>query len=217
MQKVKPKIWIIWAVILFSVGLVADYYFLHILFHEKKGSKEAAIEASPSGTASEKQLNQSEVLSEVPDTGKNNFLVTLQQCAPEIAAQAISTPEALLLYLRKSVGVVSEEITLENYNLILPSGSVRRIEVVSRGKKNDIAYFEVNAKGTSKSLPLKKNESLQELLAQGKLQNHRMKTQAVLKDGSTLTTEIHDNEVYEFQFNNQGKIISCRYTECRCL
>lgn len=214
MQQVKPKIWMIWALILFIAGLLADYYFLHILFREKKaGNNGSAILVTPPETTP----NNSLILTEVPDTGKDNFLITLQQCAPEIAAQAISTPDALFLYLRKSVGVITEDNTLENYNIILPNGSARRIEVLPGDKNNQLRYFEVNAHGVSKRLPLEKNQKLQQLLSQGILHNHRMKTLTMLKDGSQLDTEIHDNKVYEFQYNNHGKILSCRYTECRCL
>ncbi len=100
MKSVTLKIWIIWTVVLFAVGLLADYYFLHLLFQEKHQTfKETILEPA----------QESEVLTaQVPQDQEDNFLPMLQKCAPEIAAQTISTPEALVEYLRKSVGIRTE-------------------------------------------------------------------------------------------------------------
>ncbi|WP_413612468.1 hypothetical protein [Bdellovibrio sp. HCB-110] len=230
MEPIKIRTWIMWALILFGLGLLTDYYFLHLLFHEKNGAqKEAVIEttASPVEGVDPKNPDDSflgekgDVNSEASPSSKDNFLESLQKCAPEVAAQAIGTPEALIEYLQKSVGVKTEDISLENYHLTLADGSKRRVHVITSDNTNsptekEIRFFKLDAEGYPERLQLKGDETVESLLAQGKVTRHEVKSQLELKDGSSVALEKHDNKVFELQYNNHGKILSCRFKECHC-
>lgn len=230
MRSTKLSTWITWALVLFALGVATDYYFLHILFHQKQqealqvaeDEKAAAAEATPATTAGDDSFLGEKGNAQVQnDAGKDTFLASLQTCAPEVAAQAIATPEALMEYLQKSVGVAKEEISLENYHLTLPDGSLRRVHLITADNTNakdkiEIRFFKLDAEGYPERLPLKGDETLESLLALGKVSKHEVKSVLELKDKTTVNLEKHDNVVFEFQYNNHGKILSCRYKECLC-
>ncbi len=231
MNEIKLKIWITWAVILFGVGLLADYYFMHIVFHGKQHQEIAVVDdtANPpvtvdTATANPKAADNSFLNTEedpVTSSGADNFLESLRACAPEVAAQAIATPEALMEYLQKSVGIKTDEISLENYHLTLPDGSLRRVHIISSDNTNnpgkkEIRFFKLDAEGIPERLPLNGSETVESLLALGSVTRHETRSQLELKDSSTVSLEMHDKKVFEFQYNNHGKLLSCRFKSCQC-
>src|SRR5205814_1859116 len=116
----------------------------------------------------------------------DNFIESLQKCAPEIAAQAIGTPEALLLYLRQSVGIEREETTYENFHMTVADGSERRIHVVASDASNspdkkEIRYFKLDKQGFPEKIPLKSTDTLQSLMALGHVHTHEVKKEVLLK------------------------------------
>lgn len=239
MGSIKFKTWLTAVVVLFVLGVLADYYFLHLLFNEKQqilnGSVPAAAVINDSGSPSNtsEQTDEDTIKANPPvrtdDSAtndvienKDNFLQSLKSCAPEIAAQAIATPEALIEYLRKSIGVKSEDVSIENFHLLLKDGSKRRIHVVASDNTNsknkkEIRLFTVDAEGYPDPVPLKGTETLESLLSMGQIQEHEVKSQLTLKDGGTVTLEKHGNEIFEFQYTHQNKVLSCRLKDCQCL
>lgn len=227
MEPIKIRTWIMWALILFVLGLFADLYFFHLLFKEKHapGLNETAEVSSEQTPGATKAVDASFISKdsnfENKENGTDNFLDSLKACAPEIAAQAIATPEALLEYLRKSVGIQNEVISLENYHITLPDGSKRRIHIVTSDQTNsadktELRFFAVDKEGSPERLPLRGDETVESLLAQGTQTRHEVRSQVFLKDNTILNLETHDQKVYEFQYNNQNKILSCRFSECLC-
>lgn len=228
MEPIKFKTWLTWALILFILGVLADYYFLHILFHEKPVNNPSAVVSTMNGTTEAPGAVQSDapatsVAETEPDATptKDNFLENLKKCAPEIAAQAIATPEALMEYLKKSIGVKAENISIENFHIVLKDGSQRRIHLVdsdntNSANKKELRFFKLDAEGYPERLPLKGNETLESLLALGTVQHHEVKSLLALKDNTSVSLEVHDNKVYEFQFSNHDHVLSCRLKECQC-
>lgn len=225
MEPIKLKTWIIWAAILFILGVFADYYFLHFLFHEKKSemtTPQLEVVMDPAQKPNEVPVVANSRTSEeneqnIPDT----FLENLKKCAPEIAAQAVGTPEALLLYLRQSIGVAKEEVHLENFHLTLPDGSERRLQVLvsdstNTPDKKELRFFKLDKEGYPERLPLRESDTQESLLRLGKLTQHESKRTIHLKDKSSVAVEEHNNQVYEFQFNNHGRVLSCRLRACQC-
>lgn len=237
MKDIKIKTWILWAVILFSVGLAADYFFWHFLLghreeqmiensHNEAAGQNAAphasnldaVDTSSFISESRTEATSSHSGAEQP---KDNFLESLRACAPEVAAQAIATPEALLEYLQKSVGVQQEIVSIENYHLTLADGSARRVHVIgSDSSKNpqtkEIRLYKLDAEGYPDRVPLPTGATLESLLGEGKVQRHELRAELKLKDNSTINVEKHDQKVFEFQFNNHGRILSCRLSSCQC-
>lgn len=230
MKEIKFRHWFIWAAVLFILGVAADYYFLHILFHEKpvnSGANSAVISAGESASAPNTAVTGSEAgtatatQTPVAVSGKDTFNDSLKACAPEIAAQAIATPEALIEYLRKSLGVKSEETTLENYHLDQPDGSKRRVHVIGADNTNakskkTVKFYKLDEQDLPEEIPLKSDDTVEKLLATGKITRVEKKMDLKLKDGSSVSLEMHDNKVFQFQFNNHGKVLSCLGTDCQC-
>lgn len=224
MRPIKVKIWITWALILFSLGLAADYFFLHLLFQQKQQAlseslKTGSLLAEPGDKSS--SLPESVKETTPADSGKNTFLDALKKCAPEIAAQTIATPEALIEYLQKSIGIKHKEIPLENYHLTLDNGDQRRIQILvddntNSSDKKELRFFKLDQEGIPERLALSEDETLESLLSKGKITRHEVRSELVLKDGSSLNLEMHDNKVFEFQYNNHGQLLSCRFQDCLC-
>ncbi len=230
MKSIKLRVWIAWALALFGLGVLTDYYFLHILFHQKQQEIERISEGVEATSGMLKKstpgtddsfLGGNERIQEVTTSDKDTFIVALQACAPEVAAQAIGTPEALMEYLQKSVGVVHEDISIENYHLTLKDGTQRRIHLVTSDNTNakdrvEIRFFRLDAEGYPERLSLKDEDTLESLLALGQVTRHEIKSRLELKDGTAVNLEKHDNVVFEFQYFNGARILSCRFKECVC-
>ncbi len=231
MKEIGFKRWLMWAAILFVLGVAADYYFLHILFHEKQGQLNAAANSAvatagesasaPNTAVTGSSAGTATAQSPVATSDKNTFNESLQACAPEIAAQAVGTPEALIEYLRKSLGVKSEETVLENYHLDQPDGSKRRVHVIGADNTNakskkTVKFYKLDAQDLPEEIPLKADDTVEKLLATGKITRVEKKMDLKLKDNSSVSLEMHDNKVFQFQFNNHGKVLSCLGTDCQC-
>lgn len=229
MKEIKFKHWFMWAVVLFVLGVAADYYFLHILFPKKQDLLNGAVteqQPSPGAIATATHMDstlhgEAGIAPVVADSGKDTFNESLKACAPEIAAQAVATPEALMEYLRKSLGVKSEETTLENYHLDSADGSKRRIHVIGADNTNSksvkiVKFYKLDAQELPEEIPLKSDDTVEKLLATGKVTKVEKKMDLKLKDDSSVSLEMHDNKVFQFQFNNHGKVLSCLYTDCQC-
>jgi hypothetical protein len=237
MNEIKLKTWILWAVVLFSLGLLADYFFWHLLLGtqhsellNKKGveiseplTSPDIVEEKTSTSDNTEFISESKTEADPVGTPSttDNFLETLQTCAPEIAAQAIATPEALVEYLQKSVGIAQESISVENYHVTLADGTRRRVHVIASDKSNapdkkEIRYYKLDKEGYPERLELPKGESLESLLKQGSVTRHELRADLKLKDGSSVQLERHNQKVFEFQYNNQGRVLSCRWAHCQC-
>lgn len=144
----------------------------------------------------------------------------LKACSPEIAAQAIATPEALVAYLSKSVGVAREVISIENYHLKMADGSVHRVHILDTGDNEhntkEVRYFTLDEEG----YPVRdyENEKLgaEKLLSQGTTIRYEAKSTLHLKDSSTLDLEKHDTKVHQIQYRAHGKTLSCFELNCQC-
>lgn len=226
MEPIKLKTWILWAAILFALGVGADYFFLHVLFYQKTPTTQTPTEGGSTLTP-EPVGKPNDVPVLAPDNAaadkrkSDNFLDSLKKCAPEIAAQAIGTPEALLLYLRQSVGIEKESVSYENYHMTLPDGSERRIHVVTNDASNspdkkEIRFFKLDKEGFPERIPLKPSDTLPSLMALGQVHTHELKREVLLKDKTNLSVEEHNDQIYEFQYSNHGKILSCRIRQCQC-
>ncbi|QDK38528.1 hypothetical protein [Bdellovibrio sp. NC01] len=230
MGPIKFKTWLTWAIILFFLGLLADYFFLHKLFKEKQDLLNGAVPASAvikssdvaeATTVTATTPTATQEQTQPAPTQQDTFLVSLKQCAPEIAAQTVATPEALIEYLRKSIGIKNEDITVENYHMIWKDGSKRRVHVVASDNTNskvkkEVRLFKVDDEGYPDPVPLKGNETKESLLAMGQVENTEVKSSLQLKDGGNVELEMHNNSVYEFQYTHNGKVLSCRLKDCQC-
>lgn len=227
MNAIKLKTWILWILILFFLGLATDYFFLHVLFPTKMDSAKDVVAATVNLNTTKNlpthtfETPVSEEKKENPEPQEDNFRDSLEKCAPEIAAQGLGTPEALIEYLKKSVGMANEEIDLENFHLTLPDGTHRRIQLViadntNSTSKKELRLFKLDQEGFPERLTLSPGDTLQSLLALGELTQHEVKSRISLKDGSSLLLEMHNNQVFELQFNNLGHLLSCRYSSCHC-
>jgi hypothetical protein len=226
MEPIKLKTWILWAAILFALGVGADYFFLHVLFYQKNPTAQAPAEGGstlnpePVGKPNDVPVLAHENVE--ADTKKSdNFLESLKKCAPEIAAQTIATPEALLLYLRQSVGIEKEDVSYENFHMTIADGSERRIHVVTTDSSNspdkkEIRFFKLDKEGFPEKIPLKATDTLASLMAMGQVHTHEVKREVLLKDKTSVSIEEHNDQIYEFQYSNHGKILSCRIRQCQC-
>lgn len=112
MNNITWQRWVTVCVVLVLLGLAADYYFLHILFQRKKAMIEETtvnnpVDSSASKEAVETGTLETERIAPIEASG-DNFLKSLKACRPDISSQGVTTPEALLTYLEKSVGTESE-------------------------------------------------------------------------------------------------------------
>lgn len=222
MNDIKLKNWLIGAGIILALSLLADYYFIHILFQEKSERLEApAKELTAHSSPAEISVENTATPSQEASSGPENFLPVFQQCLPEIAAQAIATPEALIEYLKKSVGVAEEIKDIENYHIKLADGSERRIHIIGDDNTNsttkkEIRFFKLDEEGYPERIPLGPEDNLESLLKQGELSYSDNKGRWVLKDQSVLSLETRNARIFEFQYQGLNHTLSCRGMHCRC-
>lgn len=228
MDPKKFKTWLFSAVVLFLMVLAADFYVLHLYFPQTNEKNETTIseatQADASGETPTKVTDSSFLAiadkANAQPAPENNFLDMLKACSPEIAAQAIATPEALVAYLSKSVGVAREVISIENYHLKMADGSVHRVHILDTGDNEhntkEVRYFTLDEEG----YPVRdyENEKLgaEKLLSQGTTIRYEAKSTLHLKDSSTLDLEKHDTKVHQIQYRAHGKTLSCFELNCQC-
>lgn len=233
MRPIKLKNWIISILFLIGLGLIADYYFLHVLFHQKNQSAQEvedgaaelegiipAWNAPAPGVLPKTEDNGSDEEQE-PDSAEDNFLENLQKCSPEAAAKNVISPDDFVTYLKEVVGIEKQETDIENYHLRLTDGSVRRVHVTvsdssNDGNRKEIRLFKLDDEGYPERLPLKKNQTLAALLDQGEVFRKELRGRWELRDGTHLAVEMHNDSVFEFQYKGDGKILSCRLKKCLC-
>lgn len=111
MEKITWQRWVTVCVVLVLLGLAADYYYLHFLFNQKQKNLIEETAPAESQESQADSASQTEMpTASAPVLGQNNFLDSLKACRPDISAQGVTTPEALLTYLEKSIGVESSEL-----------------------------------------------------------------------------------------------------------
>lgn len=138
MHPIKLKNWLIAIIILLGLSLIVDYYFIHILFTAKDQAfkSQEAAEALAPATETATEAQQDSALA----TGEDNFLPSLQACIPEVAAQGIATPEALVEYFKKSIGIQSEngnDLVLKDQSQVsfeLEENLVTKLKYVGHGR-----------------------------------------------------------------------------------
>lgn len=246
MNQISWQRWAATFAILLFLSFLADYFFLHILFdpterlrfqHGDRNAVTATAEgggdqAQAQGTSADAPTSTANSAADKTAPGsQDNFLQTLQDCHNEVSSQGITTPEALMDYLDRSIGKNSQNIEIENYIYFLPDGSERRVHLVQADNTNskdkrELRFFGVDREGypqkieltpEQKSMPLE--DLKKSLLAQGELKDHQVKSTVNLRDGSFLNLETHNDKVYEFQWrgNEPGdRTLSCRNRACVC-
>ncbi|MNJ96655.1 hypothetical protein D3C87_143840 [compost metagenome] len=222
MKPISLKNWIIAAVILIGLGILADYYFLHVLFTQKNQEMQQ-VQGFLERQDYEPVAPEGRDLTALAESGKNvpvgadNFLATLQSCLPEISSQGIATPEALVEYFKKSIGVKNEVKDIENYHMKLVDGSIRRIHVINTNNgKDNIQLYKVPSQGTPERVEMPANETLETLLSQGEVMQTESMENLTLKDDATLTLEIHNKTIFDLLYRGHGKQFRCHLTTCAC-
>jgi hypothetical protein len=242
-----PISWQRWAstfAILILLSLLADFFFLHILFdpshHVNMAPKHAgapkavvdtvaASDLSTAGTPNAGPVAPNKAETPAP-TEQDNFLKTLQNCRSEVSAPGVATPEALMTYLVQSIGKKDELVEIENFIFNLPDGSERRVHLIPADNTNsktkrELRYFKVDEEGYPERLALTEEQKqmpveqlAQQLVAEGQMQKHQVKSSIHLRDGSFLSLETHNDKIYEFQWrpSDSQKTLSCRHLNCIC-
>lgn len=226
------KTWFISATVLFLLVLASDFYVFHYYFKNSATKSEsgelsqAQGESVPSSVQGQDNSFLTDAAPKTPDTATNsqekpnNFLETLKACYPEIAAQTIATPEALLEYLSKTVGTQMEVLAVENYHIKLPDGTINRIHVLqtddTEHNRKEVRYFTLDEEGYPVRDFQSEKENLEALLGRGTPIHYEVKSTLHLKDKSTLELEKHDNKVHELVYRAHGKSLFCAEQDCLC-
>lgn len=223
MKPIKLKTWIIWSLILIALGLVADYFLLHRFFQDSpRVTKNIYINKSltpPSSSAPETAAPV--VATNKEDSAKDNFAASLKKCAPDFVNPNVNSPDSLIEYLSREIGVKKKDVLLENYHLELRDGSKRRIQVLGSDNTNssdriEVRFFKLDAEGIPERIPFPDGESIQSILNQSTITHHELRTHWVLNNKTALNLEFHNKSVFEFQITHLGKVLSCRYRSCFC-
>jgi hypothetical protein len=223
MNRIKLKTWLLWSLILIALGLVSEYFLVHR--SPVDSSQELVshnftlnlLQSSPSPS----DIQTGAINRFKEESQKDNFLSSLKKCAPDLNDPTVDSPESLIQYLSHEIGLTIKDPILENYHLELRDGSIRRIQVLGSDNTNssnkvEVRYFKLDAEGIPERIPFPPGESLQSLLTQSQVLRHELRTHWVLRNGTLLNLEWHDNSIYEFQMHHLGKILSCRYRSCTC-
>ena len=222
MKTIRFKTWLFWAVVLFCLGLVADYFFLHALFQENMTVSPAPVPALSSAAAEVTTVTQESAQNPPPkDPINESFLLAMKACHLESSALNLTTPEAFLQHLRTYAQFKSEEFALKNYHLVLKDQSERRIQLVTADNTNsqnkfELRFFKLDQEGYPERIPLKESDTFEKLVNLGTVVHTEMRSELFFTDGSTLQLEDHDGKVFEMQFHHQGQTLSCRQNNCLC-
>ena len=222
--------------IVLLLGVLADYFVLHILFPIKQ---QALLDSSWNGMTDDERalFAKQEIASKPSATSKpeardaafqSELLRALQDCAPEVRAQGVTTLESLYTYAEKSIGISSETVDIENYNYRLRDGVERRLHIIPADETNssqnkELRYYKLDHEGYPERIYLSPKESLNptpELLASmmkdATIHLHQIKKRIDLKDGTRLSVNIVNQQIQVLEFFGVEKTLQCTLQTCRC-
>lgn len=226
-----------WRIVLgiFAVAvlvLLADHFFLHVLFPLKKAGllKElnARVETSllENPTASNIQPPERPDWPNLPEgSGEESFVGEATKCLPK---NRTNNPTELANQMRFKLK--ESRRLIENWHLTLPNGEQRRLMLIpsdrgggGTGRNEEIRWFSVDAEGLPVPLQLDEKKTLNptqdflsSLLRQGEITFHQRREFNTYHDGTYSEIEWVGDRVREMQIRLPGKTLSCRNVECRC-
>lgn len=218
-------------IILAVLVILADYYYLHILFPIKKAAIMAEINQEVEKSLKENPPADNTVQNSSPtqqDTLKD-FSITkpFADCFPHEKIQ-VSTANNLSDDLEKSWGPSEQQIEIENYHFQLEDNSEKRIQLLyadnsNLDKKLELRLFKVDKSGIPERVNLKpdetfypKKEFIESLMKDGVLKFHQLKKHQFFKNSFKLFTEVQNKNVFEFQLIGAKHSLNCRQGTCEC-
>lgn len=174
--------------IIVALGLIVDYFFLHLLFQKKEAALRAqtlesltAIErevlalkpftAQQQKFAEANNLTSSSDLTSTPSTQEKNldsneFLTPqlVMKCLQEKTPSTLDSLDALHSWLNQKYPPLEEQVDIENYNFTLSDGSERRLHLIpldnTQGTGRELRFYKVDSEGYPERIALSSKESL---------------------------------------------------------
>lgn len=234
--------WTLIILVLFFLGLLVDYLFLHLVFKEK----EAAMAGS---TVDGTGTNGADTVVQVPppppsenpqasptvSTGTSSpamiekFQKEIVKCfGAESPYAKMSSADELVKQILETHPAQKSQFEVENTHVRLNDGSVRRLHLIqsdASGGKNtrELRYYSLDAEGLPVLIPLPDKDRLNpseafidSLKKEGTVIYHQVKENRTLKDGSSISLDTINNSIYEFQLFSKEMTFSCREIICQC-
>lgn len=238
----KPPRTILTLIVLLLLTLLADYYYLHIVFPLKKAAILAEINQQVNHSLKENPPQESENYREnahkefpsesikdfsIKSEFEKCFLKSANQNSAQMFAQ-VSTANTLAEDLERAWGSGQHEIELENYHLKLPDNSEKRVQLLyaldEQGKKRiELRLFKVESDSIPERIPLKPDETfnptpefISSQLSDGVLKFHQAKIKYVFSNGFKLFIDLQNKTVFELQVIGPVKSLNCREGNCVC-
>jgi hypothetical protein len=231
MKEEKKIRWALIIFVFFLVSLAIDHFFLHIIFEERLKEQKLQSTSEPEKPTSSVVHAARPVASQPPPSetseGLHQFQENIKACLGADLSKN-TTPENLIQNFLEKNPVQNSQFQLENTHVRLPDGSTRRLHVIQAENSNskgarELRYFQLDAEGLPVRIPLNREETfnprpefLEALKHQGSVIFHQVKENKLLKDGTSLSLNMVNDKVFEFQVFGKDKTLSCRELDCLC-
>lgn len=230
----KNKInWKLWIPLLLFIGLVIDFYFLHILFREK--NKQLFLEdVQKMGFTQKiispfKEMNQK--LTTIDKTNAPTPLIAEQfkKCFANNKVKLnsdlkITNPTELFNLLKQNMAN-DPFVRIENYIFLDNYGIEHRLHITPNEKNNNrqVQLYKLDIEGypTKISLPDLLNgdqwqNHLEDFLKNNKVIFHQVKAQLNTVDQFNVQYELHNDLIFRMQITNSQAQLNCDQESCHC-
>lgn len=156
------------------------------------------------------------------------FIKAVKACVPESPTREGQTVDQWMKQFLAQDAVKQSTFELENFHVQLPDGSIRRLHLLGADNTDnpgavELRYFKLDQEGLPERIPLTDEQThnptpefIQSLKKQGTVTLHQLKELQTLQDGSRLSLNLVNDQVFEFQLFRDKKTLSCRKMDCQC-
>jgi hypothetical protein len=222
------KTWLTTLLVLFTAVLTIDYFFVNVLFPEKKKEFLRRLFESSHTMSFSLPIPAGLKTSYPPLTkGENNFAEAVVDCYEDSEFSSSKSPKDLIKKLEKKFSVSKRTFHLEDITFINSKNENMRVNVAPISTDVDqireMHLFKMAESGLPIPVPLDQNTSrnpdpqfLNNLFKGSTITSHLLRETILLGNENIIVIEWLNDEVAKLQTLADNKTLSCALNVCSC-
>lgn len=222
------KTWLITLLILATLVITIDFFFIHLLFPSKKKAFLESLFEKPTDNSAYAPLPAGLKVSYTPieRVGNDTYQKVLSDCFTDPDLRQAASPTDLIKALEKKFGLQSRIFNGETI-FFKADQQERRIHIVPingpQGSYRELSFFTIDASGLPSPVPLSEEQArnptpefLTSLIGNSVIFYHSLKETLLFADRTVAVVEWINDDTREIQITANEKTFSCQFRQCEC-